>query len=84
LTELEPSASGFTTSKYQVRDPLDNIEINHDKMEENDTRNTAHEEASEQDNASPNERQKKRRKSTVTGRFICGSVSWQTKRRRSK
>jgi hypothetical protein len=69
LTELDPSASGIMTLKCQeVRDWLDSIEINLPKMdvadrprqekgEEDDTRNTMQEEASAQDNSSPDERQ---------------------------
>ena len=69
LTELDPIASGITTSKYQeVRDRLDSIEISPAKMdvadrpgqekkEEDDTSNTMQEEASAQDNSSPDERQ---------------------------
>jgi len=33
LTELDPSASGITTSKYRIRDRLDTIEINITKMD---------------------------------------------------
>ena len=33
LTQLDPSASGITTSKYRIRDRLDSIEINIAKMD---------------------------------------------------
>jgi len=82
LTELDPSASGITTSKYQeVRDRLDSIEINLAKMdmadcpgqekeEDDDTSNTMQEEVSAQDNSSPDKRQERQdtgRVSTVMG-----------------
>jgi len=62
LTELDLSASGITTSKYQqVRDQLHCIEINlakmdvadrtgHETEEDDDTSNTMQEEVSAQDN----------------------------------
>jgi len=69
LTELDPSTSGITTSKYQqVRDRLHSIEINLAKMEvaerpgqekeeNDDTSNMMQEEVSAQDNSSSDERQ---------------------------
>jgi len=79
--ELDPSASGISTSKYQVCDWLHSNEINLAKMdmtdrpgqekEENDNISyTMQEEVSAQDNPSPDERQDRqdtRRVSTVTG-----------------
>jgi len=63
LTEMDPSASGITTSKYQqVLDRLHSIEINFAKMdvadcpgqemeEGDDTSKTMYEEVSAQDNS---------------------------------
>ena len=82
LTDLNPSESGITTSKFQeVRDRLDSIEINLAKMdvadrpgqemeEDDDASNSMQEEASPQDNSSPDERQDRQdtgRVSTFTG-----------------
>ena len=82
LTELDPSVSGITTSKYQqVRDRLHSIEINLTKMdvvdrpgqekeEGDETSNTMQEEVSAQDNSSPVESQDRQdtgKVSTVTG-----------------
>ena len=82
LTEMDPSASGITTSKYQqVLDRLHSIEINFAKMdvadcpgqemeEGDDTSKTMYEEVSAQDNSWPDESQARQDTgivSTVTG-----------------
>ena len=82
LTELGPSASGITTSKYQqVCDRLHSIEINlakmdvanrrgHETEEGDDTSNTMQEDVSAQDDSSHDERQARQDTeivSTVTG-----------------
>jgi len=92
LTELDRSASGIATSKYQqVRDRLHNIEIILAKMdvadrtgketeEGDDTSNTTQEEVSAQDNSSPDETQERQdtgRVSNVTRRLMWRSVRWQ-------
>jgi len=77
LKELYLSASGITTSKYQVCYRVNSIE-NLDKIDvalptgkqNHVTCNTAQEEASAQDNASPNERQ-----NNDAGRVVTGAVA---------
>jgi len=70
LTELDPSASGITSSRYQqVCDRLDNIETNLPKMDVADRMRLENEEEdmSAQDNPSSDERQDTGRVSTVMG-----------------
>ena len=89
LTELDPIASGITTSKYQqVHDRLDSVEINFTKMdvadrpcqeteEGDDTSSTMQDKVSAQDISSPDESQARQDigiVSTVTGRLTWRAV----------